>query len=292
MMIQTVRHIKKKTNHISTRASIKVLLLLKHLAPVLILFFISCSPIEKKELQRGDHEVESKNFRIAINHYENVLKFSPTSKEAVLAAREAARVSHFELKNFEKAVVFYRHLVLYSENSDERIRSQKEISYIYFDNLQNYKQATTEFYKLLQMTENESEIAKYKLSIARANYYMNNFEQALSEINEISRMKAPDDVKFDMLILSGNILVAQKKFQKAAAIFIELMKIFPDKSLKENVGLTLAVCYEENQQYKEAIEILETLRATYKPQEYIELRVKKLKERMKNQPGAKGLHRK
>jgi len=257
-----------------------------------IIFLTSCTPPDEKEYSRGMSELEAKNFRISLLHFENCIKYSPTSLWAINSSREAARVSQYEIKNYNKAIFFHKHLVLYSADPEERIKSQKEIAYINFDNLQNYQQAVIEFYKLLQMTEKESDIAIFKLSIARAHYYLNNFEQAQSEINEVSRLKIPDDTLFDLLILNGNILVAQKQFAKAIVVYNDILKKFPDLSKKENVSLTLAVCYEENNQFKESIEILERLKDIYKPADYIELRIKRLKERLKNQPGAKGLNRK
>jgi tetratricopeptide (TPR) repeat protein len=260
-------------------------------AAVLIIL-TACAPPDEREFLAGQSRAESKDYRSALIHYENSIKFAPTSDWAIRASREASRISQYELKDFQKALVFHRHLVLYSLDSSERTKSQREIAYINFDNLQNYSKAIIEFYKLLQMTEKESDIATYKLSIARANYYLSNFPQSLSEINEIFRLKIPESIAFDVLILNGNILVAQKQYAKAVGVFSDLLKRFPEKSEKENVPLTLAVCYEENAQFREAVDILEKLKDTYKPAEYIELRIKRLKERIKNQPGAKGLHRK
>ncbi|MBL7544597.1 MAG: hypothetical protein JNL11_12340 [Bdellovibrionaceae bacterium] len=259
---------------------------------VLIFVLTSCSPPEKKEFQRGENKVSTSEFKEAIVHFDNSIKVAPESSWAMKSAREAARVSHYLAKDFTTAIRFYRHMVLYSDSPEERNKSQKEIAYLFFDSLQNYPQAIIEFYKLLQMSDKDFEIATYKLAIARANYYLNQFNQALSEIGEIVRLKITDDVLFDTVLLQGNIFVAQKSFQKAIFIFNDLLKRFPEKSEKENVPLTLTVCYEENFQYKEAIKILEALKNKYSPPEYIELRIKRINERIKNQPGAKGLHRK
>ncbi len=258
----------------------------------LILTVIGCSPPEKKEFQRGEVSVAASEYKTALFHFDNSIKVEPESAWALKSSREAARVSHYLEKDFNTAIRFYRHIVLYSDNSEERIKSQKEIAYLFFDSLQNYPQAIIEFYKLLQMSDKDFEIATYKLAVARANYYLNQFDQSTSEINEIVRLKITDDIQFDTLLLQGNIFVAQKLFTKAIVIFTDLMKKFPEKSEKENVPLTLTVCYEENFQYKEAIQILETLKTKYNPPEYIELRIKRINERIKNQPGAKGLHRK
>lgn len=253
---------------------------------------VACGPPEKREFNRGENSVKEKNYKESLIHFRNSIKAEPESDWALKAAREAARISHYQEKDFDSAIQFYRHLVLYSKSSDERIYSQKEIANLNFDSLQNYKTSIIEFYKLLQMTERDIDKAILKLSIARSNYYLNQFDQALSEINEIIRMKLTQEVEFDALLLQGNILVAQKKFQKAVSVFVDLMKRFTEKAQKENVPLTLTVCYEENFQYKEAIQILESLKGKYSPPEYIELRIKRINERIRNQPGAKGLHRK
>ncbi len=79
-----------------------------------------------------------------------------------------------------------------------------------------------------------------------------------------------------------------KILRRAADIFKTLIQKFPEKSIQENVALMLAVCYEENMDFKSAIAILEEHRNKYSPPEYIELRIKRLQERLKNAPGAKG----
>lgn len=266
--------------------------MLKLVGVLLIFFIAACSPPEKKEFQRGEQKVSTQDFKSALVHFDNAIKVAPESSWALKSAREAARISHYQEKNFNTAIRFYRHVVLYSESSEERIRSQKEIAYLFFDSLQSYQQSIIEFYKLLQMSDKDYEMATYKLAVARASYYLNKFDEALSEINEIVRLKITDDILFDTLLLQGNIFVAQKVFSKAIFVFNDLIKKFPEKSEKENVPLTLTVCYEENFQYKEAIQILYTLREKHSNSEYIELRIKRINERIRNQPGAKGLHRK
>ena len=129
------------------------------------------------------------------------------------------------------------------------------------------------------------------MSVARAQYYMNNFFQAESEIDSLLRLKSDDNIRFSALMLKGNILVAKKEFTKAIDIFKGLIDKYPQRSIQENVGLTLAVCYEENDNFKEAIKVLEDYRGKYNPPEYIELRIKRLQERLRNAPGAKGFRK-
>ncbi len=257
----------------------------------LSLFLVACTSYQSDDYQRAQEAIDKKHYRIAVNFLDHAIKRSPQTALGIKAAREAARISLYETKDYKKAIEFYQHLVLYSKDPQERIQAQKEVATIYFDNLQSYKEAIIEFSKLLQMPHLDFEQAKYKLSIARAHYYLNNFFQAESEINEILRLKIDDQLRFNTLFLQGNILVAQKNFLRAAEIYKNIIKNYPETAKKENVMITLAVCYEENKDYVSAINILEQARPDYKPVEYIDLRIKRLQERQKNQPGAKGFRK-
>jgi len=251
-------------------------------------FLFSCTSYQSDDYEKAQTAIGDKHYRIAMNFLDHAIKRSPQTALGIKAAREAARISLYETKDYKKAIEYNRHLVLYSKNPEERIQAQKEVAQIYFDHLQSYKESIIEFSKLLQMPHLDFDQAKYKLSIARAHYYLNNFFQAESEINEILRLKIDDQLRFNTLVLQGNILVAQKNYLRAAEIYRTVIKNYPEISKTENVALTLAVCYEESQDYVAAIKTLESLRGYYKPEEYIDLRIKRLQERQKNQPGAKG----
>ncbi len=260
---------------------------------ILVLFTLlsSCTSQEEQEYRVGREAVAQGRFTSALSSFDHVLKRNTDSRASLAAAREAARVSFFEVRDFQRAIRYYHFLVLYSGDERERVEAQKQIANIYFNNIQNYSQAVIEFSKLLQMPHNDQEATQYKLSIARAQYYLNNFFQAESEVDILLSKKADEDVYFSATMLKGNILVAKKDYIKAAELFKSLMKSFPDKARDENVALVLAVCYEENLDFKGAIAILEEQKKRYQPAEYIELRIKRLKERMKNAPGAKGFRK-
>jgi tetratricopeptide (TPR) repeat protein len=241
--------------------------------------------LARAELERG-------HFRIALSHLEKIMIRSPFSNLGAEATREAARIAFYELKDFQKAVHFYQALVLNSPHVDERMRAQRQIVSIYFDHLNDYQKSVREINKLIIMIADPKERSEYKIRLARAYYYQNNFSQAENEVDEFLRTNPPADQKFDMIYLKGNIALAKKDLVAAAEIFKSLLTEFPDRSIKDNVGLTLSVCYEEMKNFKEAIEVLEKLKATHPMPEYIDIRIKRMQERLKNQPGAKGRVRK
>lgn len=255
---------------------------------VLVLVLGACSSQESADYKQAQKSMAQAHYRIALSYLDRVIKRNASSKYPLEAARDAARISFFETKDFNKAVQYHYFIVLNSPDEKERLESQKQIASIYFNNLQNYQQSIVEYSKLQQMPHTDLEAAQYKMNIARAQYYLNNFFQAESEIDSLLKLKSDDNILFSALMLKGNILVARKEFEKAADIFKTLIEKYPEKSSQENVALTLAVCYEESADFKSAIAVLEQHRSIYKPPEYIELRIKRLQERMKNAPGAKG----
>lgn len=265
--------------------------MIRVLLVALTLIVTACSSPEEADFKRAQKEIAQQHYRIALSYLDRVIKRNNTKSFALDSAREAARISFFEIKDFNKAVDYHHFIVLNSTDEKERLESQKQIAAIYFNNLQNYQRAIIEFSKLQQMPHTDLEAAQYKMNVARAQYYMNNFFQAESEIDSLLKLKGDEATRFSALMLKGNILVARKDFLKAADIFKSLIQNFPDKAIQENVALILAVCYEENLDFKNAIAILEEHKTKYNPPEYIELRIKRLQERMKNAPGAKGFRK-
>lgn len=257
----------------------------------LALLTAACSPPEARDLDRGLADVHRGYYRVSLSSFDRVLKRAPESDSAMAAAREGARVCIFELKDYKKAVFYLQHLILSSKDAAEREQAQKQLASIYFENLQDYAHALAEYNRLLSMNPPFAERARYKIIIARSNFYLGEFAQAQSELDDLIKERLSPDLKFDVLTLKGNILVAQKQFKPAVEVYKSLLKDFPERARQENVALQLAVCYEENSEFRAAAETLETLRETYQPREYIDLRIRRLQEKMRNQPGAKGFRK-
>lgn len=252
---------------------------------------VACTPPEVKDLNEAANQADKQNFRIALSLYDQVVKRSPDSKFAIQASREAAKIALYDVKDYQRAVQFYRFLVLKSDDPSERVLAQKALASTLFENLQDYGQAISEYNKLLSMSHTELEGAQYKLAIARSMFYLGDFFQANSEISEGLRFVIDDSTKFSALLLRGNIFVAQKDFFAASKIFSDLIQKYPEKSKAENVYLSLAICLEESGDYAKAIDTLQPMLKYYQPKEYVELRIKRLQDRKKNQPGAKGFRK-
>ncbi len=248
----------------------------------------ACSAPEAKDFEMGKEAAKKGLYRSALTSYDHVMKRAPESEYALKAAREGARIATLEIKEFRRGANYYQFLVLHSKDPNERVSSQKQLASIYFDQLQNYEAAIVELNKLITESETDVEVARYKLDIARSNYYLNNFFQAHSELDDVLKRNIDASERFSALVLKANIYIAQKEYAKAIEGLRKVIELYPQKALQENVYQTLSVCLEESGNYKEAISTLESNKEKLSQQDYIELRIKRLKEREKNRPGARG----
>ncbi len=243
--------------------------------------------------------MEKKHFSEALTHFDKTMQRAPDSPTALEAARRGTIIASYETHDFKRALKYEQFLLLKSPSTAERYHAQKRKAQIYFENLQDYETAVGELSKLYAETEDMVEKAMVQIQMARCEFQLGRFPQSESDArNAISSMPPQGsetqelkDTLFSARILLGNILVAEKKFADAAKVYLDLQKQDPVKAAKENVGVSLAISYEEQGDYKSAIAALENLKSGGSTPEYIELRIRKLKERQKNQPGAKGAHK-
>ncbi len=254
-----------------------------------LLLPLSCTlSIENKEHRKAQRSLNNSDYEAALFHFSRVLRKSPESDLALDSARTAARVAALHQMDFLRAVEFYRHIVIYSQNADERRQAQRQIASIEFENLNNYEQAIIEYNRLLKLPHSEAEAYDYRLAVARSYFRLNNFIQALVEVEEILGYELNDDQVFEATLLKGNLKLTTKQLDAAIGIFSDLQEQFPERARRENLGLNVAVTYEEMEDFAMAISVLETIKNDYPTPEFIELKIKRLQERQANLPGARG----
>ena len=255
---------------------------------LLALLLIGCSSPLERDFQEGKKNSKEGNFRKAAQLFDQVISRDAESDVAVEAMKEGARLAVLEIKDYNRAAGYYQKIIQHSPEESDRQEAQKQLAALYFESLQDYDRAAVEYSKLATGSKLEADRAEYKLMTARSYYYLGNYFQTLSEIQEILKIKSNKETQFQAMLLNGNVLVAQKNFLEAAKIFQNIIQLFPEKSLAENVHLVLSLSLEESGDFRRALSTLEDIRAVYSPQEYIDLRIKRIQERAKNQPGAKG----
>lgn len=259
---------------------------------LMVMAMCSCHPSKDAEFRMAEAALQSKDYPKAVKLFSRLIKKDPNSPMAVTAARTAARVALFQAEDFSKAIEFFRHLVLYSKDPKERMLAQRNVASIYFDKLSDYKNAIIEYNRLLALSHSPEDVIDYRFQLAKSYYYMNNFFQSKVEIDELLKSKAiTDPQRFEITLFKGNILLTNKQVDQALEIFKQVKEMNPELARKEKVGMSIAVCYEELNDYDKAIAVLEELKTDYPRPDFIELKIKRLHQRRANQPGAKGFRK-
>ena len=246
---------------------------------------------EDLEFKRAEEASKSGKNEVAFKHYKTVVDRYVKDKLAIRSAQEGARIAHYELKKFPDAIALYKHIILYAPNEGDRLAAQKKLAELYFSQSLDYNQAIAEYSRLVETPHSHAEDGVYRFAIARSYFYLNNFFQATVEIDKILSLKPSEELGFDALMLKANIYLSTKKLDEAIATLQDLIKRYPARSKKETVGLVLAICYEEQKNYAKAVEMLESIKDDYPRKQFIESKIKTLRERQSLQPGARGLHK-
>lgn len=243
---------------------------------------------QKRDLQNGEQSMSEGHSGKAFIYFERAAHGSDSAL-ALEGARRAARLAHFELKKYQKAIDLYRMIIVNSDNEEERKLAQKHIAQIYFENLLYYDKAIIEYEKLLRLDFTPAEKYQFRMNVAKSNHQLGNLDQALAELDTLSKEKPNENDYYDLEVFKSNVLMSQKKQKEAAGVLEGLIAKYPEKSQKESLAITLAVAYEEVDDFKKAIETLETMKNGYSHPEFLDARIARLKARMSNMPGAQGL---
>ncbi len=261
---------------------------------VLLMFLTSCEWNKAKTLATKAEIFESEGkYRDAFDAYEKLIHLEQDKRKTVKYAKSATDIAINRVKNFDRAIYFAKYVILNSDSPDDRIAAQKNLADIYFSLLPtpNYQKSIEEFSKLLKLPIAKEDKFDYRVKMAKAYFRINNFYQAQVEIDNILENITDRNQKYDLKKLKADILLSSKDLAKAIPIYVELLKDFPKESLKDDIALNLAVCYEDQERYDKAIETLTELKKDTANPEFIDLRIKRLKEREAQQPGAHGLRK-
>lgn len=260
---------------------------------LLILLSVSACTLSSEDLEfkRAQESAASGDNETALEHYKKIVDRYVKTPNAIKSAQEAARISHYELKKFPDAIRYYKHVILYASSDAARIEAQKKIADLYFSQTLDYPQAISEYSRLLDLPHTPKEDGEYRFAMARAYFYQNDFFQSQVEIDRILAGKPDKDLAFDALLLKANIFLSNKKLDDAITALKDIIAKFPDRAKAETIGLVLAICYEEKKDFSKAVETLESIKNDYPRKQFIENKIKALKERQSLMPGARGLRK-
>lgn len=250
---------------------------------------LACSPRAEKLYDQANAEIQKGHFRIAVDLLEKSANLEKSNVAKFKLLADAARIVRFEIQDYERSLRIYRQIILECSDEPQRIAAQEALSEIYLENLQDYAMALKELQILEPLLLDSKKKEKTRLRIAQALYLTGNHQQALDEINSAQKYIKFHEIHF--LKLKSEVLLAQKKYKEALAAYEEIRQKNPGYFGEENLYIATSIVYEENEQYSEALSYLNKYQLQIKDKSYLELRIKRLKERIANRPLSKGVRK-
>ncbi len=246
----------------------------------------ACTPQSEKIYSEAYSEIESGHFRIALDLLERSAALEKNDKKKTKALLEAVRIARFEVQDYERALRLNREIILKSTDPKQRLLAQETLAEIYLENVQNYSQALKELLILEQLVQGAEQKEKIRFKIAQAQFLTGNTMSALEYVEGSLKISAADRKIF--LKLKSQILISLKRYDEALAAYEEIRKVDANFFAKENLYIATSIAYEEKEDYSSALLYLEKYQNLILDKAYLELRQKRLKEKLTNKPLFKG----
>jgi len=128
----------------------------------------------------------------------------------------------------------------------------------------------------------------FRLNVAKSHLQLGSLDQALAELDTLSKEKHGESEDYDLESFKANVLITEKKQGQAATILETLIKRFPERAEKESLALTLTVVLRKWKSLKRRFQTLETMKKGYSHPEFLDARIARLKTRVINRPLANG----
>lgn len=249
----------------------------------------ACQSRAEKFYHLAQEKIEQRQFLDAVDLLENSAELEKNNRLWSKTNFEIARILRFEIQDYNKALQTYKELILKSEDASIRLASQEAIAEIYFENIQDYTTAVKEFLLLESLVKDSVKLEKIRLKIAQCYRYTGSFKTALEYIDVfINQIK---EEKNAFLKLKAQIFSSLGLYDDAIKIYNQILNRDPEYFINENLYVAIAMAYEEKQDYKAAQTYLNQNRSKIKDQSYVDLRLKRLNEKIFNKPLTRGIRK-
>jgi len=180
----------------------------------------------------------------------------------------------------------------YSETKEKRNEVFLKMAQLSVQNLQDNVIAQDYLFKIDESTLTKDQRDQfYQLKILS---FINSgqIDQAEIEIEDLlNREDLTPTERFKISMLKIRILTANKKEDKVEKLLVNLLKTYPNLSMKWRVRSQLAMLYEDKEDYSKALDQLNKMQDEEGEDDLLSIRIEQLKERSKQQPGARGWYR-
>lgn len=234
----------------------------------------------------------------AVLEYDQVIKFGPTTGLGIKALYRGALTQTTFLGEHTAALQKLRIFSRRTQDRRARWEAEKLIGSILFEKLRRYPAAVTHYQEMIKERPKSEEIPLIRYRIARSQYFMWQFEEALSNYRRL-REEYPDSewgekaalqIGHTLMTLAShdaasNIPLENSKYQLALEAFESFRASFPNSKALPEAEFGIANCLEGLDRLEEAFKKYEAIVESYPSPNVVRIRLLRIKERIsqKNQ---------
>lgn len=229
-------------------------------------------------------------YAAAVSEFEKVSQRDPTGKLGTQALLRGATTQELFLKQYAEAVQKLKRYTEISHDDASVWAARKQIGEILFNKTEQYDQALRWYQNLLQLQPKAEEVPEFTYRVARCQFYLGKFEDALASylliIKANPQTQLAERATFEIAQThlaqgeqAGTARTAQDYFKNALAAYQDFLKKFPKSSLAPEAEFGIASCQEATDQLDAAFQSYQALLDTYPSRKVIEIKLERIRER-------------
>lgn len=269
-------------------------MILKYFSSFCFLFIIvACSSFESNLDKAAKFSSVNKDQQ-AMNHTLKALSLAKNPLQKSKALKFLADLCEKKVKDYKCALNSYNELLPFANTKKELEGFHYKIAEIYFVHLQDYENALTHFSEVVEDCVDPTMCIDARIKMARSYYYKKEFLQAINEIEFLYQGQSGKDILLNSIkfveasILHSQALMGLTKYEEAVNPLNLAIEKFPLESNKQQVPILLSVAFRENSEYQKSLDVLEKYKSETKDPVaavFIESQIEKMKKRLELQPG-------
>lgn len=238
-------------------------------------FYAGCFGKSHQEaFTQGQELVKKEQFAEALPLFEKTFLNSSDETLVFESAKIIADISETKIKNYTKAVHYLEFVIANSKKFEESYAALYKKAFIEHKVLYYFEDAIRSYQRLLSYSHLDlSESAEIRLNIAKCYYAIHDEASARTELIALTSPTQKVDIRFRAKLLEASIYQTNNKLENAIKAYNEALVMDVDEKAKKEGLINLALCYEQKEAYKNA---LETVKKIQNHDEYLKIKVSQL----------------
>ncbi|MEJ2470598.1 MAG: tetratricopeptide repeat protein [Desulfuromonadales bacterium] len=231
-----------------------------------------------RTLAKGLELRESGQYGQAVALFLNLYEKHPGYQEAPEALYQAAEIQEIYLRRPAEALLTYLLLERDYPEAQQVAAAQERVAVLYKYRLNDCGQAIAAYQKVLDRSGPENDRLQYEM--ADCYFRLNNFEQSRIEFENLLNNYPLSDRIAEVQYRIAVTYALEGKRPEAAAAYRRVAEDWPDSPYALEARFGLATVLEEQEELREALQILEDLDGIYPKTDILKKKTDQVRERI------------